>query len=161
MPLKNPGVWGKAPSFCSLFYISKFQFTVNQHTITTHALDQGFNLSKYEGFAINIETVKNNFRRFDLLDERVKFIPGWFKDTLRKAPVEKLALLRIDADMYESTIEALSALYPKLESGGYLIVDDYGFFPPCKYAVDAYRTRHKITEPITWVDESAIYWKIK
>ena len=56
----------------------------------------------------------DNFRRYDLLDEQVEFLPGWFRETLPNAPVKQLALLRIDGDMYESTIVTLRSLYPRL-----------------------------------------------
>jgi O-methyltransferase len=66
-----------------------------------------------------------NVARYGLPDDQVRFLPGWFKDTLRTAPIEKLSLIRLDGDLYESTIDAITALYPKLSIGGYLIVDDY------------------------------------
>lgn len=103
--------------------------------------------------------VKKNFERYGLLDDRVKFLPGLFKDTL-PGPVERLALLRIDADMYESTTQALEAMYPKLSSGGFVIVDDYRNIPNTHQAVDDFRARHKITEPIQPADSwCAVYWR--
>ena len=81
--------------------------------------------------------------RYGLLDEQVRFLPGWFRDTLPSAPVERLALLRLDGDLYESTIVALESLYPKLSPGGFAIVDDYGV-PACREAVDDFRARHGI-----------------
>lgn len=126
---------------------------------STHAADQGFELSAISELAIDLEHVKENFRLFDLLDEGVRFLPGWFSETLATAPVDRLALLRIDADMYESTMDVLRHLYPKLQSGGWLIVDDYGVFPPCRHAVEAYRLRHGITEPIEAVDYTCIAWR--
>ena len=91
----------------------------------------------------SLDTVQANFRRYGLLDDRVKFLPGWFRDTLPVAPVERIAVLRLDGDMYESTHLALTHLYPKLSSGGFLIVDDYGALPNCRRAVEDFRhTRH-------------------
>ncbi len=55
--------------------------------------------------AVSLDEVRQNFRRYDLLDDQVRFIPGWFRDTLRQAPLERLAVIRIDADMYESTTQ--------------------------------------------------------
>ena len=60
-----------------------------------------------------------------MLDEQVVFLKGWFKDTLPNAPIEKLAILRLDGDMYELTIQSLDALYHKLSPGGFVIIDDY------------------------------------
>ena len=56
--------------------------------------------------------------------------PGWFSDTLPGAPIDKLAVLRLDGDLYDSTTDALTNLYPKLSVGGFLIVDDY-IIPSC------------------------------
>ena len=83
----------------------------------------------YNFLAVDQETVENNFSKYDLLDEKVRFVKGYFENTLANIPAEKFCLLRLDGDMYSSTIVALEALYPKLSSGGYVIVDDYGLAP--------------------------------
>jgi O-methyltransferase/8-demethyl-8-(2,3-dimethoxy-alpha-L-rhamnosyl)tetracenomycin-C 4'-O-methyltransferase len=103
--------------------------------------------------------VEENFRRFGLLDERVVFLEGWFKDTLPSAPIDRLAVLRLDGDMYESTIEALDALYHKVSHGGFVIVDDY-FLPPCAKAVHDFRDRYAITSPILPIDGRGTYWRV-
>ena len=92
-------------------------------------------------------------------DNQVKFLKGWFKDTLPNAPVSRLAILRMDGDMYESTMDSLSALYPKLSVGGYIIVDDYNAVPACREAVNQYRKTHAIVEPIHSIDWTGMYWK--
>lgn len=120
--------------------------------------DTGYDLSEEEILAVPVDTVKANFERFDLLDERVKFLPGWFKDTLPSAEIEQIALLRADGDLYESTIQILENLYPKVVSGGHVIIDDYNSWPPCKKAVEDYRNAHGITEPIIEVDWTGAYW---
>jgi hypothetical protein len=87
---------------------------------------------------------------------------GWFKDTLPVAPIEKVAVARLDGDLYESTIDSIAALYPKLSVGGYLIVDDYnnpGLSSACKQAIDDYRAAHSIAEPIEEVDTYGAYWR--
>ena len=109
--------------------------------------------------AISIEEARSNFARYGMLDDRVVFLKGFFKDTLPKAPIERLAILRIDADMYQSTTEALTYLYPKLSPGGYLIVDDYGAFEACKKAVHDYRKAQGITEEIQQIDWTGIFWQ--
>jgi len=93
------------------------------------------------------------------LDSRVKFIKGWFKDTLPTAPIQKLSLLRLDGDLYESTIDALFYLYPKLSVGGFCIIDDWGAIPACKKAVEDYRRIFNITERIQVIDWTGIFWK--
>jgi O-methyltransferase len=110
--------------------------------------------------AIPLEEVKKNFQRFDLLDDRVKFLVGWFSDTLATAPISQIAILRLDGDMYESTMDALHPLYPKVSSGGFVIVDDYGIpQDACRRAVHDYRAQHNIREPIIDIDGWAVYWR--
>lgn len=121
--------------------------------------DRGSKFHKITSLRVTMEEVQDNFRKYDLLDEQVQFLPGWFNETLPRAPIEKLAVLRIDADMYQSTIEALESLYPKLSTGGYTIIDDYGNVNACKQAVDDYRREYNINEPIVWTDHSEIFWR--
>jgi len=102
--------------------------------------------------------VRRNFDRYGLLDDQVRFLAGWFKDTLSTAPIDTIAIARLDGDMYESTIQALDALYPKLSSGGFLIIDDY-FIPECREAVNDYRRHHTITDPVDPIDEQSAYWR--
>jgi len=123
--------------------------------------DGGLHLSKetHPMLAIDLETVRNLFERYGLLDEQVRFLKGWFKDTLPQAPVERLALLRLDGDLYESTMDALEALYDKVVPGGFVIIDDYGCLEPCRRAVTEFRERHAIADPIHEVDWTAVYWR--
>lgn len=109
--------------------------------------------------AIPMEVVQNNFKKYGLLDANVRFLKGWFKDTLPNAQIDKLALVRLDGDMYESTMDGLRALYPKLSSGGFIIIDDWGAVEGCKKAVIDYRTEHGITENIEVIDWGGVYWR--
>jgi hypothetical protein len=113
----------------------------------------------YPDLCISLETVKSNFSKYDLLDNQVKFLPGWFKDTLATAPIEKLCLLRLDGALYESTIDALTALYPKLSVGGYVIIDDYVAMPNCAKAVQDYRRANNISDEMAAIGWSIVYWK--
>ena len=109
--------------------------------------------------AVSLDEVKSNFKKYELLDEQVCFLPGWFRDTLPSAPIKQLAVIRLDGDMYESTMDALTALYPKLSPRGYLIVDDYGL-SGCKQAVHDYRQANGITEEIRPIaGYGAAYWQ--
>jgi len=108
--------------------------------------------------AVSREDVENNFKRYSLLDDQVVFLQGWFKDTLPSAPIQKLAVMRLDGDMYESTMDALVTLYPKLSLGGYCIIDDYAL-KGCKKAVDDYREAHKIKAELKEVDWTGRYWR--
>jgi hypothetical protein len=115
-------------------------------------------LADIRELAVPLAQVQANFARYGLLDERVRFLPGWFRDTLPTAPIERLAVLRLDGDLYESTIIALDSLYPKLSPGGFTIIDDYAL-PMCRAAVDDYRNSRGITEPIEEVDWTGVYWR--
>jgi O-methyltransferase len=119
--------------------------------------DRHVDLKPY--LAVSLDQVKENLRRYELLDHRVRFLPGWFRDTLPTAPMEKISVLRLDGDMYESTYVALESLYPRVTPGGYVIVDDYGALPNCKAAIDDYRRANGITEPILEIDWTGVYWR--
>ncbi len=86
------------------------------------------------------------------------FLKGWFRDTLPHAPIDRLAVLRLDGDMYESTIVALQSLYPKVSVGGYVIVDDY-CIKSCAKAVDDFRAANAITGAIRPIDGSGVFWR--
>ena len=121
--------------------------------------DAGDRLHEARELAVSLEQVKANFERYGLLDAQVRFLKGWFRDTLPAAPIERLAVLRLDGDMYESTMDALVNLYPKLSEGGYVIVDDYGAIPACRQAVNDYRSANGITEKISNIDWTGIFWQ--
>lgn len=126
---------------------------------TTYQHDRGDDHWSARVLAVPRRTVEANFARYGLLDEQVRFLEGWFKDTLPTAPISKLAIIRLDGDMYQSTMEALRALYPKLSVGGHLIVDDYGAIPACRQAVEDFRSEFGIHEPIETVDWTGVSWK--
>lgn len=109
--------------------------------------------------AVSADQVRANFARYDLLDDQVRFLEGWFSETLETAPIEKLALLRLDGDLYESTMDALRPLFPKVSPGGFVVVDDYGAWESCRAAVDEYRNEHGIDAPLHQVDWTGHYWR--
>lgn len=121
--------------------------------------DAGNSLYKFPILSCSLDEVKENFASYDLLDNQVKFLQGWFSETLPNNEIENISVLRLDGDLYESTHYALEHLYPKLSVGGYLIVDDYNAFPFCKKAVDDYRDKFQVSEQIIEIDKEAIYWR--
>jgi O-methyltransferase/8-demethyl-8-(2,3-dimethoxy-alpha-L-rhamnosyl)tetracenomycin-C 4'-O-methyltransferase len=121
--------------------------------------DAGDTHHTHSQLAISRSDVESNFRRYELLDDRVVFLEGWFKDTLPIAPVSQIAILRLDGDMYESTIQALDALCHKVSRGGFVIIDDY-FLKPCAQAVEDYRQTHSIHSPLIPVDGWAAWWRV-
>ncbi|ATZ61046.2 MAG: TylF/MycF family methyltransferase [Methanosarcinales archaeon Met12] len=120
--------------------------------------DKGDSHYKFQFLSVSKEEVEKNFEKYGLLDKQVVFLKGWFKDTLPTAPIEKLSILRLDGDMYESTMDALNNLYPKLSQGGFCIIDDYGCLKNCKEAVDDYRAKNQINDEIKVIDWTGIYW---
>ena len=123
--------------------------------------DEGLDLSgeRFPMLAIDLETVTDLFARYGLLDNQVRFLKGWFKDTLPSAPIQELALLRLDGDLYESTMDCLRNLYGRVVPGGYIIIDDYGALPQCRAAVTDFRELHHITAPFETVDWTGVYWR--
>lgn len=121
--------------------------------------DQGDEMYTMKYFSISQDEVENNFRKYGLLDDQVVFLKGWFKDTLPNAPMDKLAVLRLDGDMYSSTMDALMNLYPKLTKGGFCIIDDYGAIDKCRQAVDDYRRNNRITSKTEEIDWTGRYWR--
>ena len=114
---------------------------------------------KWKDLSIPVDEVKANFNRYDLMDENIHFLIGYFQDTLPSTPIEHLAILRIDADMYQSTLEVLRYLYPKLSPGGYVIIDDYSSVRECQEAVDDFRIENNISEEIKLIDWTGAFWQ--
>ena len=126
------------------------------------AEDAGDTHSQYHFiFAVPLETVQDNFRQLDLLDDDVVFRKGWFRDTIpAAADLDKIAVLRLDGDLYESTIQPLEHFYPRISRGGYVLVDDYHILPGCRRAIDDFRRSNGITAEMHTVDWYSIYWRV-
>lgn len=121
--------------------------------------DKGADFHAYNHtLAVSLEQVQENFRRYDLLDDQVRFLKGWFRDTLPQAPIDRLAVIRLDGDLYESTMDGLTHLYAKLSPGGIVIIDDY-FLACCSDAVHAFRNSLGIADPIQWIDRCGAFWE--
>ncbi len=123
--------------------------------------DAGFDISRdvLPVLAVPLEDVQQLFRRYGLLDDKVQFLKGWFRDSLPGAPIEKLSILRLDGDLYESTMTALVPLFDKVSRGGFVIVDDYGSCPPCKRAVDDFRAQRGIMDVLQVIDGQSVCWR--
>jgi hypothetical protein len=115
-------------------------------------------IGQWDKLAVSREQVQANFERYGLLDDQVKFLKGWFADTLPGAPVKQLALLRLDGDLYSSTMDILNGIYERVAAGGFVIVDDYNI-PTCSQAITDYRDKHGITDEIVEIDGSGVYWR--
>lgn len=121
--------------------------------------DKGSRFHELDEIAVPLESVEDIFERYGLLDDQVRFLKGWFRDTLPSAPINELAVLRLDGDMYESTIDVLRNLYYKVSPGGFVIIDDYGAYAACRKAVHDFRDAHGVCEPIREIDWTGVYWR--
>ena len=121
--------------------------------------DEGDPHSTFEQLAVSADEVRANFEKYRLLDDQVRFLEGWFADTLPAAPIDQLAVARLDGDMYGSTWDAITVLYPKLSPGGFLIVDDYHAVEACRRAIEDYREREGIAAPIEEIDGMGVFWR--
>ena len=121
--------------------------------------DEGYDWSHVGVLKVDADAVRANLARYGLLDAQVQLLEGWFEDTLPGAPITQLAVLRIDGDLYQSTMDALTALEPRVSPGGFVIIDDYHGWIPCRQAVDDYRAANGITADMTTVDWTAVWWR--
>lgn len=127
----------------------------------TLAEDEGLDLSASVLPVLSVDeaSVRELFDRYQLLSDQVRFVSGWFSESLPRCPVRELAVLRIDGDLFESTRDVLENLYPKLSPGGYVIVDDYAILEPCRRAVMEFRHMHGMGETLHRIDGHAVYWR--
>ena len=143
----------------SVWLADSFQ-GVPRSDVVNYKADKGIRADLAAGIlGVSEAEVRANFERYGLLDEKVRFLPGWFKDTLHNAPIDRIAVVRLDGDLYESTIQALDALYPRLSSGGFCIVDDYLAVKACEQAVTDYRAKHGISAEIVDIDGTGVLWR--
>jgi len=108
------------------------------------------------GSACSIESVRANMEKWGVDEDWLFYWPGWFEDTLQHHS-RKIAVLRLDADLYESTRLCVEHLYPHVEPGGVVIVDDFAL-KGCRKAVEPILPNrwHKIPDgggPVWWRKE--------
>lgn len=84
---------------------------------------------------------------------RLHVLPGWFNETLPRAGVQQIAFLRLDGDVYSSTMQALNALYDKVSPGGLVYIDDYGTYIGCRNAVNEFRRTRGLNVPLVKIGE--------
>ncbi|MBE9187212.1 tetratricopeptide repeat protein [Microcoleus sp. LEGE 07076] len=123
-----------------------------------YPVDNGDEHFKVDFLKVSLDEVKENFLKYNLLDDQVRFIKGFFEESLKKVEIEKISVLRLDGDIYSSTIQVLNYLYDRVAVGGYIIVDDYGL-KGCRTAVDDFRKKRNITENMIKIDWTGVYWQ--
>jgi len=126
---------------------------------TRNPADKRDRLFAFEELAVSQEQVRDNFERYGLLDEQVVFVKGYFQQTLPKLPAERFALIRLDGDMYGSTMDALTNLYDKLSTNGFVIIDDYGAIRACRKAVHDFLDQRNLAPLINNTDQSEVWWQ--
>ena len=122
-------------------------------------IDTGSTFHELTDLSVSLETVKSNFEKFNLLDDQVVFLKGWFKDTMPTVKSENIAVLRLDGDMYESTIDPLLHLYDRIPDGGWVIVDDYHCIMSSKIAVHDFLDSRKETPIIHEIDGTGVFFR--
>jgi O-methyltransferase len=120
--------------------------------------DDAARLGSYDFLAVPVDEVRANFARFGC-ERNVRFLPGFFEETLGALAGRRWSILHLDADTYEATRLALEHLYPRLAVGGYVVVDDYGAVRGCREAVEEFRRSNGIAEPLEKVDPMCIRWR--
>ncbi len=113
----------------------------------------------YPELAVSLDEVKRNFVKYGLLGDNIVFVPGFFQDTLPNLNIDAIAILRLDGDMYESTIVALRSLYHRVSQGGYIIIDDYHVVEACRAAVHDFIREASISVNLAEIDGVGVYWK--
>jgi O-methyltransferase len=121
--------------------------------------DAGATFHTHADLAVSLEEVRANFDRFGLLDDQVVFLKGWFRDTMPLVDADALAVLRLDGDMYESTIVPLVHLYDRLSPGGWVIVDDYRLITPCQEAVRDFFEDRRIDPQLHDIDRVGVFFR--
>lgn len=125
----------------------------------SHDQDRGLALDLNWMLPASAAEVRANFEAFGLLADNVRFLEGYFEDTMPAAPVEQLSVLRLDGDYYSSTIEVLEPMYDFVSPGGFVIVDDYGYHEGCRNAVHDFLDSRALAPEIVRIDDHGVYWR--
>jgi hypothetical protein len=166
--LMETGVWrGGATIFmklyCDLYKINKKVFVCDSFAglpRPSGKFQQDFGDMHYTQpkLAISLEEVQNNFNTFKCLDEKVIFIKGFFGETLpNNELVNKLAILRMDGDMYESTHDVFYSCYDKLVDSGVCIIDDF-CIKGARDCTNDFRKLRNINDTLITIDKCGVYW---
>lgn len=99
-----------------------------------------------------LEVVQQNMASTGYPPTMIRYVQGPVEDTLPAHAPGQIALLRLDTDWYESTLHEMTHLFPRLASGGVLIIDDYGHWQGARRAVDEYLASHAPPMLLTRVD---------
>ncbi|MBK8256290.1 MAG: class I SAM-dependent methyltransferase [Polyangiaceae bacterium] len=128
--------------------------TQNSHDVDRHLYER----SSY--FRVDRSVLESNVRRYGLYNDQLRILEGWFGESIPKAEIHRVSLLRIDVDGYEGVRDALQLVYPKLSVGGYVLIEDLRQ-PGAKRAVEELFNKVPKEEvlPIAQRTPCAVYWK--
>ncbi|HKN74640.1 MAG TPA: TylF/MycF/NovP-related O-methyltransferase [Candidatus Acidoferrum sp.] len=107
----------------------------------------------------DIVRVNEALKRVNADMSRVRIVGGWFQDTFPSVAVQKIAILNIDADWYESVKLCLETFYDRVVQGGFVSFDDYGHWPGCKKAVDEFFIGRQLPYKLNQVDYTAHWFR--
>jgi len=120
--------------------------------------DAGDDNHTYTFLAVSLEQVKKNFSAYDLLSDNVIFVKGYFETSLVAIPDAPISILRLDGDMYGSTMTVLEQLYDRVSGGGFIIIDDWNILK-CRQAVVDFIADRRISAQIIPIDDCSVYWR--
>jgi len=107
----------------------------------------------------SIEKVSVAFSLLGVPRNQYVCVKGWFQETLPNASVEKIALLHVDADWYDSVRLVLSRFYQNVQPGGFVVIDDYGHWEGCRKAVDEFLASVDENIRLIRIDEDGVYFQ--
>jgi hypothetical protein len=107
-----------------------------------------------------VDGVKRNMSNWEIPTENMKFVEGWFQNTVKETETGPIAILRLDGDLYESTKVCLEALYERVVPGGFIIIDDYAL-KGCKTAVHEFMEKELTEDDYNTVPttDKVIWWR--
>ena len=161
------GVWRGgamifAKLYCKLYNMDKKIFVSDSFIglpPPEHPEDNGDVHHTFDFLRVSLNDVIENFKLYDALDDSVIFLEGWFSDTLpNNNDIGKLSILRMDGDMYKSTMDVFDSLYDKVVKNGHVIIDDY-CIPNCRRATEHFRADKNITSELNIIDHCGVFWK--
>ena len=120
--------------------------------------DAGDDNHTYKFLAVSLEEVKRNFAAYDLLSDNVVFVKGFFETSLTGVPFTSISVLRLDGDMYGSTMTVLDQLYDRVSTGGFIIIDDWNILK-CRAAVVDFLGKRGLQPNILPIDECSVFWR--
>lgn len=124
--------------------------------------EDGADAQQWTGFCRGSQSsVRTVLQKLDVPENAVTLVPGWFNETLPTLEVSQIALLHIDADWYESVLDVLEALFDRVVEGGYVVLDDYGYWEGCARAWKDFCVRRGLQLELIDIDGTGAYVRVE